>query len=250
MSKEQNLTPAISVNKVAADYGQGFVIRDIDFDVQKGETFGIIGLNGAGKTTLIKILLGLLEAAEGHIDVLGKDCTDPKAKSDLAYLPEKFEPPVFLTGLEFMRFSLKLYQQPYDEDAILKAADSLSLDRAALSRRVNTYSKGMRQKLGLLGTLMTDCTLMVLDEPMSGLDPRARVQVKDMIRTKKDAGHTLFICSHILADMDEICDRVCVIHQGKLHFVGTPTELRKEMKQDYLERAFLKMIETDQEKAA
>ncbi len=234
---------AISINKVSADYGHGRVIGDISFDIGAGETFGLMGLNGVGKTTLIKIILGLLEPTEGYVEVFGRKTLDPEAKKKIAYLPEKFEPPVFLSGLEFVRFSLDLYNQPFSEAAVLEAADRVSLSRAALKRRVNTYSKGMRQKTGLMGTWLTGCPLLILDEPMSGLDPRARALVKDEIVACKQRGMTVFLSSHILADMDEICDRVAVIHDGEIKFTGTPAALKTQTGQEYLERAFLKTIE-------
>ncbi len=234
---------AIRIANVAADYGHGKVIDKITFDIKTGETFGLMGLNGVGKTTLIKIILGLMEASEGAVEVFGKKTLDPVSKTKVAYLPEKFEPPFFLSGMEFVKFSLDLYKRPFSEDVVLRAADRVSLSRDALKRRVNTYSKGMRQKTGLMGTWLTECPLLILDEPMSGLDPRARVLVKDEILACRNRGMTVFLSSHILADMDELCDRVGVIHDGALKFVGTPAELKKETGQEYLERAFLKMIE-------
>jgi ABC-2 type transport system ATP-binding protein len=119
----------------------------------------------------------------------------------------------------------------------------LGLDPEALNRRVQTYSKGMRQKLGLMATMMTGCGLFILDEPMSGLDPRARAAVKDMLLETKKQGKTIFLSSHILADMDEICDRVAVLHQGRLLYTGTTSGLKDSGATDSLERAFLKCID-------
>jgi ABC-2 type transport system ATP-binding protein len=235
--------PAIALSGVAADYGAGPVVEGVTFDVRRGETFGLIGLNGTGKTTLIKIILGLMEPAAGAVSVFGGPALDAEAKSKIAYLPEKFEPPVFLSGLEFVKFSLALYGRPFSEDEVMQAADRISLSRAAVKRRVNTYSKGMRQKAGLMGTWLTECPLLILDEPMSGLDPRARALVKDEIMACKRRGMTVFLTSHILADLDELCDRVAVIHDGRLMFTGAPAALKAETKQEYLERAFLKVIE-------
>lgn len=234
---------AIDIRDVSADYGHGPVLKNVSFDVRAGETFGLMGLNGAGKTTLIKILLGLMEASQGAVEVFGRRTLDPDSKTRIAYLPEKFEPPPFLTGLEFVKFSLDLYKRPYDEAAVTAAADRIALQRDALKRRVNTYSKGMRQKTGLMGTWLTECPLLILDEPMSGLDPRARALVKDEIIACRARGMTVFLSSHILSDMDEICDRVAVMHDGEIRFTGTPAGLRETTGQAYLERAFLKSIE-------
>ncbi len=236
------------VKDIAANYGGDDVIRDINFEVGAGEIFGLMGLNGVGKTTFIKVLLGLMASSSGSIKFFGGNDLDKSSKEKLAYLPERFEPPNFLSGIEFIKFSLKLYNREIDEKEIIEAAERVSLDEKALRRRVNTYSKGMRQKVGLLGTLLTKCPLLILDEPMSGLDPRARANVKDEILKCKKEGITVFMSSHILADMDEICDRVSVIHGGDLLFVGTPAELKKQSGQEYLERAFLETI--DSQKAA
>lgn len=243
LAQTEPATPAISIRGITADYGHGPVIEDISFDVGAGEIFGLIGLNGVGKTTLIKIILGLMEASKGEVLVFGGNGLDAETKGKIAYLPEKFEPPPFLSGLEFVKFSQALYKRPFSEDAVLQAADRVSLQRASLKRRVNTYSKGMRQKTGLLGTWMTGCPLLILDEPMSGLDPLARVLVKDEILACKKQGMTVFLSSHILSDMDEMCDRIAIIHDGRLQFTGKPQELKKQAGQEYLERAFLKVIE-------
>lgn len=240
----ETAAPALSVKNVAAEYGKTRVISDISFDVRPGETFGLMGLNGAGKTTLIKIMLGLMEAAAGHVEIFGKTTLDPEAKKKIAYLPEKFEPPPFLSALEFIKFSLELYGRDYDQAEALAAADRLALSRDALKRRVNTYSKGMRQKTGLIGTWLTRSPLLILDEPMSGLDPRARALVKDEIIACRNRGMTVFLSSHILSDMDEICDRAAVMHNGAIYFTGTPQELKTKTGQEYLERAFLKMIDS------
>ena len=234
---------AIGINGVSAGYGGGNVIENISFDVRTGETFGLIGLNGVGKTTLIKIILGLMEASQGSVALFGKETLEAESKAMIAYLPEKFEPPFFLSGMEFVKFSLELYGRKFKEEAVLAAADRVSLSRDALHRRVNTYSKGMRQKIGLIGIWLTECPLLILDEPMTGLDPRARVLVKDEIAACRNRGMTVFLSSHILADMDEICDRIGVIHDRALRFLGTPAELKTKAQKDSLERAFLKIIE-------
>lgn len=240
MSQKQD---ALTVESVSLSYGTLRAIQDINLSVHAGETFGLMGLNGAGKTTLIKTILGLRDQDEGNVQIYGQDCTSAESKARLAYLPEKFEPPWFLSGIEFLKFSLRLYNQPFDEEQVLAAADKLALDRGALKRRVQTYSKGMRQKLGLLGTVLTNCSLLILDEPMSGLDPRARALVKDMLQEVKTADRTIFLSSHILADMDEICDRVAVLHDTQILFVGKPAELREITQTENLERAFLHFIE-------
>ncbi len=234
---------SLALKGVSVSYTDKPVIEDINLELYSGEIFGLMGLNGAGKTTMIKSVLGLRDQNKGDILIYGNDKSDNTSKEKLAYLPEKFEPPWFLTGMEFMKFSFQLYKRPFNKQEIIEAAKSLALDTDALGRRMNTYSKGMRQKLGLMGTLLTGCSLFILDEPMSGLDPRARALVKKMINDIANEDRTIFLSSHILADMDEICDRVAVLHNSKIRFVGPPSELKEKTGADNLEQAYLEFIE-------
>lgn len=236
-------TVSLSLEDVSVAYAGKIAIESINLSVNSGEIFGLMGLNGAGKTTMIKSILGLRDQDSGEIKINGKPKGDKEAKSQMSYLPEKFEPPWFLNGMEFLKFSLSLYGRTFSEDEMYAAAEKLALDKDALKRRVQTYSKGMRQKLGLMGTLFTDSPVIILDEPMSGLDPLARSGVKDMICNTKRADRTIFLSSHVLADMDEICDRVALLHEGAICFVGTPAELKKQTNKEYLEHAFLEFIE-------
>ena len=239
-----NKSAALDIDNVSVSYDTvNYVIEDVSIKAMPGEFFGLIGLNGVGKTTLIKVILGLRTQNKGEISIFGKPCMDPTSKQNFAYLPERFDPPWFLTGIEFLRFSLKLYKQKVDDELFYEYAEKLALDKNVLKRRVQTYSKGMRQKLGLLATVLTNCKLLILDEPMSGLDPLARTLVKDMLIQTKEQGRTIFLSSHILADMDEVCDNVAVLHECKIRFTGKPAELKKQTSCANLERAFLHYIE-------
>lgn len=237
---------ALSIRTAEVAYGKTRVLHGVSIDIAEGETFGLIGLNGAGKTTLIKSILGLRDLKAGEIRVFGHDPGRAESRQNYAYLPERFDPPWFLSGIEFIKFSLNLYGLSFVDEVARQAAERLALDPAALDRRVQTYSKGMRQKLGLIATVMTGCGLFILDEPMSGLDPRARAAVKDLLLENKAQGRTIFLSSHILSDMDEICDRVGVLHEGNLLYLGPPSGLKAQTGSDHLERAFLKLIETPQ----
>jgi ABC-2 type transport system ATP-binding protein len=237
------MTSIIDIKNLSTHYGRTKVLHGIDFSVPEGICCGLIGLNGAGKTTLIKVLLGLRNATEGMVTILGHEPGNNIAKAQIAYLPEKFDPPPFLTGNEFIRFTQNLYGRTIEQEAILEAANILQLQPEALGRRVTSYSKGMRQKLGLMATLLTDCPLVILDEPMNGLDPRARSLVKDAIQTYQKRGRTVIICSHILADLDELCPQIAVIHEGYLAYSGSPDQLKKQTGKDNLERAFLACID-------
>ena len=235
--------PALSIRDVFVSYGTRQVIGGLDFSVASGETFGLIGLNGVGKTTLIKAILSLREQNAGNISIFGRKQTDIAAKRKIAYLPERFEPPPFLTGLEFLRFSARFYGFSVRDEQISQEAESVMLDPAVLKNRVHTYSKGMRQKLGLISIFLTGCPLLILDEPMSGLDPRARALVKDALRRVHEDGRAVFLSSHILADMSEICDRVGVLSGGRMVFTGTPGDLCRQGGNDNIERAFLNVID-------
>lgn len=224
----------LSVKSLSSGYGNKRVVNDVSFDIQGGEVFGLVGLNGAGKTTLIKTILGLRDKQSGQVLI---------NKNNISYLPERFDPPWFLTGYDFIRFSLKLYQKNISFEQAQKESESVSLDPAALNKNVHTYSKGMRQKLGLLATILTESPLLILDEPMSGLDPKARLEVKKMIMTAKKTGRAIFMSSHILADISELCDKVAVFHDKSIIFQGTPDDLRRKGENDNLEEAFLRLIQ-------
>ena len=236
-------TPALFIEDVHVSYDGLKAVEQVNLQVEKGEFFGLIGLNGAGKTTLIKVLLDLRTQDQGQVKIFDQPVADRGVKQRLAFLPERFEPPWFLSGMEFLKFSAQLYGRDLADDACCEYADKISLDPEALKRRVQTYSKGMRQKLGLLATVLTGCDLLILDEPMSGLDPIARAQVKELLIQTKSKGCTIFLSSHILADMDEICDRVSVLHNKTIQFTGEPSELKEQGDAETLERAFLHFIE-------
>jgi ABC-2 type transport system ATP-binding protein len=233
----------LALDNVTIAYGKLVAVQNVSLHLKAGETFGLIGLNGAGKTSMIKCILGLREVTSGSINVFGEPPESKSGRTELVYLPERFEPPWFLTGMEFVKFSLRLYKQPFSKEAVIGYANRLALDPNALKRRVQTYSKGMRQKLGLIATIMSNSKLMILDEPMSGLDPMARALVKDLLVECQKQGRSIFLTSHILVDMDEICGRVAVLHEGKIRFAGTPAEFKKSAGAESLERAFLQSIE-------
>lgn len=226
----------LKVKDLSSGYQKNVVVNNVSFDVRKGEVLGLVGLNGAGKTTLIKTILKLRKKQTGQIIIEGNQ--------QLAYLPEKFEPPYFLTGEKFIQFSLKLYGVQKSLADIKAEAEKLSFNPDFLSKSVKTYSKGMRQKIGLLATIMAKCDLTILDEPMSGLDPKARLEIKKMILSVRDQGRSVFMSSHILNDVAELCDRVAIFHDQKIVFIGTPQDLmRIGQGGENAEHAFLNIIE-------
>ena len=235
-------TIPLRIDTIGKSYGSHAVLADISFDLAEGEIFGLVGLNGIGKTTLIKIMLDLAAADRGEIRIFGEPSTHGAARRHISYLPEKFSPSRYLKGREHLNLALSYYgKKLVMRDAEL-LAEALDLDPVVLHRTVGSYSKGMGQKLGLMGAFMIDQPLMILDEPMSGLDPRARVKLKDVMLREKAKGKTLFFSSHILSDIDEICDRIGIIHDRRLVYLGSAAQFKPTFKEESLERAFLKAI--------
>ena len=240
----------LTIDTVNAGYGKSQVLHDVSLDVRAGETFGLIGLNGAGKTTLIKLILGLKDQSSGSITVAGHKAGGDQAKRQLAYLPERFDPAWFLNAYEFMQFTLSLYGKKLNKSTADAMAEKLGLNTGFLPKKAQTYSKGMRQKLGLMSTFLTETPLLILDEPMSGLDPLARAQVKNLLAEARAQGRTCFLSSHILSDMEELCDRVAILHGGRIMFTGTPAELLAREGREQLEQAFLSLIGANANMAA
>lgn len=230
---------------IAKRFGAQQALHQVDVALRPGEIFGLIGLNGAGKTTLIKIILDLLRPDAGEITLFGEPATDANARRHLVYLPEKFQPSRYLKGMEYLSLALSYYGLDLDRDIAREYAAALDLDPAKLDTLVKHYSKGMGQKLGLIGTMLCQRPLLLLDEPMSGLDPSARIKLKAALQGQRAQGRTVFFSSHILSDIDEICDRIGIIHHGHVLFVGTPEEFKRQHPAPTLEHAFLKAIGED-----
>ena len=233
---------ALRFSGVAKTYAGVPALSEFSLEVRRGEFFGLVGVNGAGKTTLLKCLLDFCEADGGSISIFGTPHRATTARARLAYLPERFNPPFYLSGRDFVRYMLELYRTPYDEARVRGLFGALDLDLAALDRPARVYSKGMTQKLGLAACLLSGKDLYVLDEPTGGLDPRARALLKAELKALKSAGHTVFFTSHALADVAEMCDRLAVLHAGRLRFAGTPREMLARHQAPDLEQAFLSCI--------
>ncbi len=233
----------LHIHNISKTFKQHCVLSEASFIVEEGEIFGLIGLNGVGKTTLIKIILDLLRADSGMVSFFGQDAKKPQSRRHISYLPEKFFPSPLLTGEEFLTLALAYYRKTLAFGVMEEKAGALGLMPGTLKKTVGKYSKGMAQKLGLLSMFLSEAPLLILDEPMSGLDPSARIQLKDELSAYSRAGKTVFFTSHILADIHEICDRIAVLHGGKIGFVGTPHEFVHQYKAENLERAFIQSLE-------
>lgn len=223
------------------------VLRGVDLALRPGELFGLAGVNGAGKTTLLHCLFDFCTPDAGEISIFGQAHRHSAARAPLSFLPERFQAPYYLSGTDFLRYQLALQQVPWDEAAARQATDALELAPEALRRQARSYSKGMMQKLGLAACLLSGKQQLVLDEPMSGLDPKARALFKQALRHLREQGRGVLLTSHALADIDELCDRMAILHAGRMVFVGTPEQCRQRHgggagAQASLEQAFLNCI--------
>ena len=233
---------ALRFAQVVKTYAGVPALAEFSLEVRRGEFFGLVGVNGAGKTTLIKCLLDFCDTDSGAIEIFGASHRVTAARARLAFLPERFNPPFYLTGRDFLQYMLKLYRTPYDEARAARMFGALDLELSALDRPARTYSKGMTQKLGLAACLLSGKDLYVLDEPTGGLDPKARALLKSELSELRRAERTVFFTSHALADVAEMCDRMAVLHAGRLRFAGTPQELVGRFGAPDLEQAFLACI--------
>lgn len=237
---------AIQFTDVTKRYGATVALNGFSLRVAEGECIALAGVNGAGKTTLLKCLLDLVSLDGGHVEIFGVPHIQTKSRARVAFLPERFVPPYYLTGRDFLNYMAKLDGGVFRQASVAKLFEALDLELATLDKPVRSLSKGMTQKLGLAACLLSDKRLYILDEPLSGLDPRARARVKVKIMALKRTGKTVFFTSHALADIEELGDTMAVLHDQQLKFHGTPSEL----KQRYaprgaadLESAFLTCIE-------
>ena len=233
---------ALRFQQVVKRYGPASVLQGVDLELQAGQCFGLVGVNGAGKTSLIKCLLDFCALDGGSIDIFGQPHREPASRRPLGFLPERFTPPYYMTGADFIHYLLTLQGLRYDAGAVDAMLAALDLEPAALTRTVRQYSKGMTQKLGLAACLLSRKQLYILDEPMSGLDPKARALLKEQLRQAQRAGATLFLTSHALADVDELCDSMAILHDGRIRFAGTTAECRARYGAGTLEQAFLACI--------
>ncbi len=232
------------VNNLSKNFKKKVVLDKVSLEVRQGEIFGLIGLNGVGKTTLIKIILGLLTQDSGDATIFGGDIRKKETRKNISYLPEKFSPSQYLKGIEFLSLSLAYYGKSLNPQMAYAMAERFDLDPQMLSHKITKYSKGMGQKIGLISAFLTDVPFLILDEPMSGLDPQARIQLKDLLIEYSKVGRTVFFSSHILADIDEICQRIAILHDNKFVFIGTPQEFKQKYGKPDLERAFLEAIKS------
>ena len=204
-------------------------VKDLNLDIRPGEVFGLLGPNGSGKSTTIKMLLGLLYPTRGRISVFGKAPTDVAVKARIGFLPEESYLYRFLVASETLDYYGRLFKLP---SAIRRKRIDQLLDMVGLrdeaKRPLGEYSKGMARRIGLAQALINDPELLILDEPTSGLDPIGIRQIKDVIRTLGDKGKTILLSSHVLADVEDVCDRVSILYGGQQRAAGSISELLRK----------------------
>jgi ABC-2 type transport system ATP-binding protein len=213
----RDAAPAIEITNLKKSYGRTVALHDLTLSVQPGEVFGFLGPNGAGKTTTVKILLGLVRPTAGQARIFGLPTTDPEARRQVGYLPENFRFQEWLTGVELLELHADLADLPTAERArrIPEVLRMVGLeDRGA--DRIRTYSKGMMQRVGLAQAIVHKPRLVLLDEPTSALDPIGRREVRDLIRSLSASGMTVFLNSHLLSEIELVCDRVAIIDRGRV----------------------------------
>lgn len=216
------------------------MLDGVDLTACNAEVVALVGANGAGKSTLIRTILDLRAAHGGTITLAGRPNTDRRARADVAYLPERFQPPTYLSGTEFLDYMLALYgMAPASHDA-RQAAAALGLGGEALARPIATYSKGMGQLLGLTACIASRRPLLIFDEPMDGLDPAARVRLREALNVRRAEGASVLFSTHLLSDAAEFADRVAILHEGRIAADGTVAELCERFDSDDLESAYLR----------
>jgi len=218
---------AVRARNLHKRYGHHTVLAGLDLDVEPGQVVGLLGPNGAGKTTTVKILTGLVQATGGAAELFGVPVADPVARRRLGYLPEHFRFPEWLTGIELLRFHARLAGRDprRDADRLEQLLTLVGLDGRG-GQRIRGYSKGMTQRLGLAQALIGEPDLVLLDEPTSAMDPLGRREMRELIRGLARDGVAVLLNSHLLSEVELVCDHVIVIDEGRVLRSGTLDEVR------------------------
>lgn len=235
----------IQVEHVTKKFGKEFTaVNDLNFTINKGEIVGFVGQNGAGKTTTIKMLTGILKPTEGKVSIHGYDMQKEalKAKESLAYVADNPDMFLRLSGMEFIQLMADIYQVPEaDRQPRIQALAERFEVQNVLGQPMSDYSHGMRQKMMVCAALIHNPPVWILDEPMTGLDPKAAYELKNMMREHAAEGNCVFFSTHVLEVAEQLCDRIIIIRKGEVVFNGTLDELRQAYPGKSLEMIFLEI---------
>ena len=232
--------PPLQIAALAKRYGAHTALHPLDLEIGRGDCLALVGGNGAGKSTLLKCLCDLIQPASGTVRIFGLPYA--QARRWLGYLPERFLPPPHLTGWEFLRFMQELQGLPWRQQAADELLRDLELTTEALQRPVGSLSKGMGQKLGLVAVLLMEKPLLLLDEPLSGLDPLARARVRALLTRYCQAGRSVLFSTHQFEGLEKVADRILLLHAGSQHFLGRGEELLAQTQCSSLDEAYLARI--------
>lgn len=240
----------IEIKNVSKSYIKGAkIIDNLNLEIKDGEILGFIGPNGAGKTTVIKMITGILNIDEGDILIDGKSIQNEpyEAKKNIGLTPDNPDMFLNLKGIEYLNFIADIYKIGKDERIkIIKELSKKFEIEGALNEKIDSYSHGMRQKIVIIGVLLHNPKNWILDEPITGLDPKAIYDLKIMMKEHAKKGNVVFFSTHILEVAENLCDRVAIINKGKILFLGTIEELKNKMKENNsLEELFMEIIKND-----
>ncbi|HEX5221381.1 MAG TPA: ABC transporter ATP-binding protein [Verrucomicrobiae bacterium] len=221
--------PAISIRGLTKRYGSLTALNNLHLEVMPGEVLGFLGLNGAGKTTAIRLLLDLLRPSSGQAFIFGHDCylDGLAARAHVGYLPGELGLYPDLTGLEILNFLASLNPRPVDKRRRQELTDRLELSDRDLRRKVRQYSTGMKRKLGVIQAFQADPPLLILDEPTEGLDPLMQESFYSLLADVKRKGTTVFMSSHVLSEVERVCDRIALLRKGELVLLSSVQESRR-----------------------
>ena len=240
------MTNALSICDLSYSISGVDILDTLNLQIPEASYFAIAGVNGAGKSTLIKLILDLIRPSSvGELKIFDQPNKQTGCRDQLAYLPEKFDVKRSVSGWQYLDFVASIYGIAHDRKQTSELAARLDIEPKWLESKIGSYSKGMVQKLGLVSCFMLDRKLLILDEPLSGLDPRARYHFKQLLQAVKSQGMTILYSTHLLADAEENCDQFGILHQGEMKFIGTPADCMQRYQADSLEQAYMQCITTE-----
>lgn len=239
----------IEAQHLAKRFGRVVAVEDVSFSVRKGEVFGIAGPNGAGKSTIVRMLATILTPSSGTAFVNGLDVRQhpQEVRRLLGYLPEEPRVYDYMSGEDFLLFFSDLYRVPEEKRRVRALLEFVGLEEHA-KRKIGDYSKGMKQRISIARTLVHDPDVLLLDEPTMGLDPASARELREKILQMRDEGKTIVVCTHYMDEADFLCDRLAILHRGKIAALGKPEELKANLARKRVLAVVLEDTETKKEK--